>query len=382
MDKRNHLTMATAWISVLAGLGWVFSGVLNGWLLRSQIALPSQFVNLVVPKTFANTTWQMIQPWPVLLVVFSALALISLSALLLAFSARPTKGKTTPPHLGFLAIWMCIVIAAFGTALLTSLGDIIATWPPARLAWMLERVEPALSSAGYWGIVWGWVPALIGSRILRLAHRESSDAPESGHPRAILSFAAVLIAAVLTASLPLAEHSSQGAKASTPEPVPAPTTAPLTFGSPEVSSAFQEVGENWCTGDHVSITWGEPEGATGHRGMSFQLRNSDSTPCVVASYPDVAFDDANGNAIDVLIVQGGSFMTDDAGVSSITLKPGSSAQAFLGWNAMAAAGDTRTGTMLVAPYAGTPRQSSPVDLDIIDGGAVSVTAWEPVITTK
>ena len=48
----------------------------------------------------------------------------------------------------------------------------------------------------------------------------------------------------------------------------------------------------------------------------------------------------------------------------------------MGWNAMAAAGDTRVGSMLVAPYAGTLRQKSTVDLDIIDGGTVSVTAWQ------
>jgi len=71
-------------------------------------------------------------------------------------------------------------------------------------------------------------------------------------------------------------------------------------------------------------------------------------------------------------------MTEDAGNSHLTLAPGAQAQAFLGWNAMAAAGDTRTGTLLAAPYAGTVRRSAVVDLDIIGGGAVSLTAWEPV----
>ena len=86
-----------------------------------------------------------------------------------------------------------------------------------------------------------------------------------------------------------------------------------------------------------------------------RLTNNGSAPCVLESYPDVAFDNVDGWAIDVLVVHGGSFMTDDPGIKPVTLAPGESAQASMGWNAMAAAGDTRVGSMLVAPYAGTLR---------------------------
>ncbi|MGW6172504.1 hypothetical protein ACWF5H_03325 [Arthrobacter sp. NPDC055138] len=48
----------------------------------------------------------------------------------------------------------------------------------------------------------------------------------------------------------------------------------------------------------------------------------------------------------------------------------------LGWNAMAPAGDTPAGAVLVAPYAGTDREKLPVALDIVNGGAVAVTAWQ------
>jgi len=55
--------------------------------------------------------------------------------------------------------------------------------------------------------------------------------------------------------------------------------------------------------------------------------------------------------------------------------PGATAQAFLGWNAMAGAGNTRVGTILVAPFAGVAGSSLPADLDVVSGGYVAVTAW-------
>ena len=155
---------------------------------------------------------------------------------------------------------------------------------------------------------------------------------------------------------------------------------PTPFGWADRSDAFQPVGENWCTGEQVSLGVGEPEGATGHRGMGIVLTNTGTKPCVLESYPDVVFDNAEGWAIDVLVVHGGSFMTDDPGISTITLAPGARARAFLGWNAMASARDIRTGTILVAPFAGTLRHSLAVDLDIIDRGTVSVTAWQVLKT--
>lgn len=183
----------------------------------------------------------------------------------------------------------------------------------------------------------------------------------------------------LMAAFPAAHRSTEEARAmSEPSPPPVQTPEPVVYGSPEVSHAFQPPGKNWCKGDEVAISWHEPEGATGHRGMRFELTNTGTAPCLLESYPDIAFDNVDGWAMDVLVVHGGSFMTDDPGISAVTVLPGQGAQAFLGWNAMAAAGDMRTGTMLVAPYPGTLRHSSPVDLDIIDGGAVSLTAWAPI----
>ncbi len=108
----------------------------------------------------------------------------------------------------------------------------------------------------------------------------------------------------------------------------------------------------WCRGEHVTVSLGEPDAATGHRGMPVRLVNTGGSPCVLNSYPDVAFNDTAGWAMEVLLVRGGSFM-----------------------NAMAGAGDTRVGTVLVALFPGAVRSSLAMDLDMVNGGYVAVTAW-------
>lgn len=378
MGQHGKITIGTAWIVVGAGIGWLFSGALNGWLLTQQVRLPAQFTRMLFPETIAMRTWQSAQPWPILLAVFSVLALMAFTLLLLRGAGIRAGKRAGDQPIGFLAAWMSIVLAGFAAAAFASLGYVIASWPPARLAWLLDGVQPALLAAGYWGIIWGWMPALAGTLVMKSAKPLPAPKAARRRPDAMVLLIAGLLAVILVATIPAAynyTNETQAPQAAPPQPA---TPSPTPYGWSDRSDSFQAAGENWCSGEGVSISWHEPEGATGHRGMGFDLTNTGTGPCVLESYPDIAFNNAEGWAMDVLVVHGGSFMTDDPGVSAITLLPGQSARAFLGWNAMAAAGDMRTGTMLVAPYAGTLRHSSPVDLDIIDGGAVSLTAWEPI----
>ena len=383
MNQEEPIIGRALRITAVSGLIWLLTGALNALFLTSQTRIPAQFTRLLFPETIALRTWQNAQPWPILLVLFSVLTLMAFTFLLLrGVGQRAAKAGTNAP--GVLVTWMCIIIAAFATAIFSSLGYLIASWPPARLASLLDGIQPALFNAGYWGIIWGWIPALVAGVA---ASRASASIPADPKPvrnqRDGLPVAlTVLLALSLTAVVPAAHYYTQSVRAvagaATPPEAPVPTSTP--FGWADRSDAFQEAGENWCTGEQVSITVGEPEGATGHRGMGITLTNTDSKPCVLESYPDVVFNNAEGWAIDVMVVHGGSFMTDDPGVSEISLAPGDSARAFLGWNAMASSEDVRTGTILVAPFAGTLRQSSAVDLDIIDRGTVSVTAWQSVTT--
>ena len=376
MGQHGKTTIATAWIVAGAGLLWLFSGALNGWMLAHQVRLPAQFTRMLFPETIAMRTWQSAQPWPILLTLFSVLALMAFTLLLLRGAGMRAGKQAGDQPIGFLAVWMSIVLAGFATATFASLGYVIASWPPARLAWLLDGVQPALLAAGYWGIIWGWLPALAGTLAMKSAKPLPGPKASLRQPDAMPLLVAGLLAVILVVTVPSAYNYTKESQSPQAAPPPPAAPSPTPYGWPDRSDAFQPAGENWCSGEGVSISWHEPEGATGHRGMAFDLTNAGAGPCVLESYPDIAFNNADGWAIEVLVVHGGSFMTDDPGVSAITLLPGQGARAFLGWNAMAAAGDVRTGTMLVAPYAGTLRHSSPVDLDIIDGGAVSVTAWE------
>lgn len=382
MEEEKRIASHALRITAVSGLLWLLSGALNGLILTSQTRIPAQFTRLVFPETIALRTWQYAQPWPILLTLFSVLTLLAFTFLLLRGAGqRSAKAGTKTP--GFLATWMCIIIAAFGTAVFASLGYIFASWPPARLASLLDGIQPALFNAGYWGILWGWIPALLaGVAASRASASNPADPKPVRNQRDGLPVAlAVLLALSLTAVVPAAHYYTKSARAidaATPQEAPVSTSTP--FGWADRSDAFQEAGENWCTGEQVAISVGEPEGATGHRGMGIVLTNTDTKPCVLESYPDVVFDNAEGWAIDVMVVHGGSFMTDDPGISKIELAPGARAQAFLGWNAMASAGDIRTGKILVAPFAGTLRNSLAVDLDIIDRGTVSVTAWQVLKT--
>lgn len=391
MGNRMGITAGSAWTALAAGLGWLLSGALYG-LLTSFSVVPSGFVRLLSPETVRSTAWQAVMPWPAVVAVLSTLTLMGLTAVLLQFvlarsavesagesgvqpAAESAVGRKRPPT-SVMAVWLCVILASFATSVLWSAGTILAQWPPARLALLFNSVQSDLLSAGYWGIVWGWVPALAGTFAARRQQQSARPERRTRPPARLVWIAATAIcAAVLVASAPVSAAANRAARPPQAAPSPPPSQPEVVYGSPEIGPARQAPEAGWCSSEQVSLSVGQPDAATGHRGLGIRLVNTGGTPCVLNSYPDIAFDDTGGWAMEVLLVRGGSFMTTDPGAHAITVLPGAAAEAFLGWNAMAGAGDTHVGTLLAAPYAGAARQSSAISLDIVNGGAVSVTAW-------
>ena len=121
---------------------------------------------------------------------------------------------------------------------------------------------------------------------------------------------------------------------------------------------------------------GEPDAATGHRGLAITLSNFSDEPCVIEGYPDVAFGDQNAHLLAAVVEQGSSFMAQDPGPAHIELPAGGSAVTYLGWDAASPHGALVTTTVYAAPTAGMERGSWPIDLDIIEGSTVKVTAWQ------
>lgn len=354
------------WIALLAGGVWMLSGAVNSALTWSS-RIPESLTNIVFPSTISPAAWHAVAPWPAILAVASAL---TLAAIFAVASTIALAAKTTP-RVTFVLLWFCAILASFATNVVWSVGEILAGWPPARFAMLLNGAQDTVLRAGYWGIVWGWLPAVVAIFLLR--RHEPSMA--GIRVRAGTTAVAIVAAVALVVSLPLSTAANRGATAQL-QPSPAPSTPTVVYGSPTVAAAVESPGDNWCGGDQVAVTVGQTDAATGHRRLDIRLVNTGERSCVVDGYPDVAFDDTSGSAMETLMVHGGSFMTTDARRQPITLAPNAAAQASLGWNAMAPAGSTTVGTILVAPYAGAVRQKSSAALDIVNGGAVAVTAWE------
>lgn len=377
MSNDKGLAARSTWIAGFAGVGWLLSGALNGWLVTRPGLLPVSFVQLLFPETIALVAWRTVDIWPVFLALVSTLTFMLFTVCALLFVGPLNALDPAHRRIRFFATWMCIVVASFATSVLSALGELIANWPPPRLTMLFQGVDSDLLAAGYWGIFWGWLPVVAGTLVARQRPDGVGRRKAFGMPGLLVAVAAIFMAATLVIAIPQA-HRETKARAAFDPPVTAPPASPEPdpIGSPSVSYATQPAGTDWCDGKDLSLTVSEPDGATGHRAMRMGLTNAGAASCVLESYPDLAFDNVDGWAIDVLVVHGGSFMTDDPGVARVTLAPGQGAEAFMGWNAMASAGDTRVGNVLVAPYAGTLRQNSTVDLDIVDRGTVSVTAWQ------
>ncbi|MEV7649402.1 DUF4232 domain-containing protein [Arthrobacter sp. NPDC089319] len=387
--RRAALVLAVASSAV-----WLLTSGVFALLAASGRPLTMSVVGLVFPATLPAWLASSVAPWPLAAVLVAALAVGGATFALAPLATAAADGATTAAtrlRRGTLtlALWFIVILAAAATGGLVALGGIAADWPPARLLQLASPVVPAVSTAAYWGLAWGWLPAVLAARpLLRQAASsdlvDSATRSEPGFPSWLRPVPAVLFAVLLIAAFPLAQNANQAAAPAPPAAEPLPE--PVIYGSPLVSAAVESgapesptpEGEPWCTGGDTAVVLGGGDAATGHRAQELRISNTGEAACLLARYPDIAFDDEGGSAMSVLVFRGGTFMTDDPGLEPVMLQPGASARAVLGWNAMATAGDTPAGAVLVAPYAGTDREKLPVALDIVNGGAVAVTAWQAV----
>ncbi|UNK46371.1 DUF4232 domain-containing protein [Arthrobacter sulfonylureivorans] len=402
-------------LGVASSAVWLLTASAFALVTASGRPFPMSVVGLVFPATLPGWLASSVAPWPLAAVLVSALVVGGVAYALapLATAAGTTRAGTFRRGTLILALWFIVVLAAAATGGLVALGGIAANWPPLRLLELASPVAPAVSTAAYWGLVWGWLPAILAARpLLRQAasaNRSSSATwsgsadpagsaslngsanpvasatrREPGSPSWLRPVPAALFAVLLVAAFPLAQNANDAAAPAPPAAEPLPE--PVIYGSPLVSAAVESGApespnpedEPWCTGGDTAVVLGGGDAATGHRAQELLISNTGEEACLLARYPDVAFDDEGGSAMSVLVFRGGTFMTDDPGLEPVMLQPGASARALLGWNAMATAGDIPVGAVLVAPYAGTDREKLPVLLDIVNGGAVAVTAWQAV----
>jgi hypothetical protein len=163
-----------------------------------------------------------------------------------------------------------------------------------------------------------------------------------------------------------------------PPAVQQPQVDPVPTGTPPapVAPGDHPLDPAWCLSSQVAIDVLGGDAATGHRMAVVGLTNIAEDACVLPDYPDVAFADEHGVAVDAAVRHGGGFMTDDPGPAALLLQPGASAHAELAWDATD--GRSTIPTLYAAPVAGAERQYVTLDhpFDITAESEVAVTAWQ------
>ena len=376
-------SIAAAWWVVCAG----------GFGFLTWFALvPNAFVKHLLPETITRSVWFWSWPWIALAPFASATVVFVVYLFLARLIVDRTDGSRTAR---FFALWFVAVLTGFLATLPWVISAIVAAFPPSRAAFVLDPAGESVLLSGYWGIAWGWLPALFALRRARVraqpAHPAQPDAdavlasaapgPLRTRPLAVLG-SIVVVAVILSglaagtgsraARLAAAEENARAnghTLGSLPDP-DVPVTPP-----PTIAPAAAEPAADWCTPDQAALLLGDPDAAMGHRTLSIQAMNFTDSPCTLSGYPDLAFADESGSALDVTLVHGGTFMTTDEGPVPIVVPAGGYAIARLGWGAMATADVPTTYTLYAALYPGLVRGSWPSTLDIVAGGEVSVTAW-------
>ncbi|KAF2413461.1 hypothetical protein B1729_09150 [Microbacterium sp. B35-04] len=357
---------AALWILVV-GARWVFSQLPGG---------AAQVGNLVPDLVSPSLLWGPVGGWLIVIVLGGALAVALCHALFTALAAR---------HGALLVgAWFAAVAAG---ALVGLAVDVASAWSSVAMSGprglLVGEFGASAAAGALWGLVVGWMPGLV-ARVPAPAPAESGAAPQARRPVWLLPAAAVAVVAVVAGGV-LADQArtaaiqaevdaqreieAQNTFGALPDPnapgAPVPTAAP----------ASGDLDPQWCTPDKATLLKGEPDAATGHRGMPIRLVNFSEEPCVIEGYPDVAFEDQNRHLLAVTLEQGGSFMTQDPGPQRIEVPAGGYAVTLLGWDAASPHGALVTKTVHAAPTAGMTRGSWPIELDIVEGSTVAITAW-------
>lgn len=383
-DRTRHDAAALAGVDGPTRL-WLASATVGGlWVVVVLFSAlgsltPLARVEHAVLPTATPYSWSWAAPWPVLVPVAGAVAAALVHAAIL--------------HLGrsrsaFAFTWLATVAAGAAVGLTIDVvlvfGNLFSSgWA----AWALDLGSRAAAGA-YWGLLYGWIAGLVARRLTR-ADAEAAATPPHRVGAALVAVAAIASLAVLGAAQIVGDAATQAqirAEAAAAEPPPADGSAPVDPQAPgdpvpERVDGPGVTGVDACTPDRAMTLIGDPDGATGHRGLRLELMNFSEEPCVIEGYPDVAFGDQNGHLLDVDVAPGSSFMAVDPGPMRIEIPAGASAVAWIGWDANSTHGALVAKTVWGAVLPGETRGSKPIESDIVAGSSVTVTAWAlPEIT--
>ncbi|WEK62524.1 MAG: DUF4232 domain-containing protein [Candidatus Microbacterium colombiense] len=320
--------------------------------------------------------------WAVLVQVLMAVVLVAGFAVL---ADRLSRARAA-----FAAGWLAAILTAFAIGAALDIGSFVAWVGPFGIGGAAGTMGAAAGTT-WWAVMVGWIPALLWMRSGRAAGVEPSPAREPREPGATRALTvACVVAVVAVLALPFASEGGHNATQqqlreeqataqgeADPSGAAAPDPSAEGESVPTAGPSDGAIADGACTAENTTIMTPPPDGATGHRGQMLQLVNVAEQPCTLSGYPDVAYGDQNGHVLDVTVEHGRSFMAEDPGPSSITLQPGESAMAVIGWDANSVQGQLAARSIWVAVLPGQQRLSWDMPLDIIPGATVHVTAWQP-----
>lgn len=368
------LVAGVLWLLV-AGVRWAFMQIADGF---SQ-------VGALVPDIVPLTVWQWPDPWPAVAVAMGALAVAACSMLYASLAGR-ANGRDGV----IVGTWFATVAAGATVGLALDIAvtwDALAAHGPRGL--LVGEFGGAAAAGALWGLATGWAPGLVAARAATGAAEaaDAAEVTERRRPTWPLAVAAVTVIAVIAGGIAGAD--AQRADIAAQAEAQRQAEAETSFGAPpdpgaqgqpvpEAAASSGALDAQWCTADRATLLKGEPDAATGHRALAITLMNFSESPCVIEGYPDVAFGDQNSHLLAAEVEPGSSFMTRDPGPQRIEIPAGGSAISYLGWDAASPHGALVTKTVYAAPTAGMTRGSWPIDLDIVEGSTVSITAWQLV----
>lgn len=363
---------------ILAGL--LLSGL---WILTGGVARLVG-ADIIVPRlvSFLGVGYLQTQPWEypglwaILSLLASAAVLTSMTWLITRWAARSGGA--------FVALWFAAILASTTLGLVIDLRSVVDYLQDFGLRGLTTASIEAAPATAYWGVVWGWIPALLVRRRLQ--------AGDTAQPKAVVAVSAALISVVLVIVIGLfgtdawrdqiarENAESQGLDEEDGAfPDPGAEGEPVPEVAPGVSAPRLE--PDRCTPDTSTLLLGGNDAATGHRIQVITLMNFTDEPCVIEGYPDIAFADQNGNELDVSVVTGSSFMAEDPGPALISIPAQGEAKTTISWDANATAGALVARQLYAASLPGFTRGSWPVELDVVAGAEVSISAWQPVEPT-
>ncbi|MFJ3383141.1 MULTISPECIES: DUF4232 domain-containing protein [unclassified Curtobacterium] len=366
-------------VPIAAGAGallWLLIGLAGAGLSWSSLTSRySPVFDLVLPPTEPLVVWAQPAPWNVVQPVLLALVFGALLAVGYALVVARPGWSTSSRLLRVGAAWFVAVLAADLTALLWTVGAAIVDPGPNGYMWVLRDAIPTAVATGWFGTVWGWVPAVIVGAGHGLPS-ETTTVPRAGRRTAVVAaVAAVVLVVVLIAVQPVIARDARVAAGGTPDGLPTETVTPTPRPAepPVVAPDAVTPGAGWCSAEDAQLSLSGVDGALGHRAMSVVLVNRSSSACVVDGFPDVAFAAEDGASVPVPIEHGASYLGGAATPTAVTVEPGSSAVAALEWGA-GGTGES-VSTFWLAPYAGTSRTPLTADTDLAADATVTVSAW-------